>query len=105
MALTGLERWRAFGHTAPSATTRTATFMTGKKPVNLEKSLADLEALVEDLETGDLPLDKAMKKFEDGIKLTRSCQAALKDAEQKVQILLKSAGGEETLQDFDAADD
>ena len=79
--------------------------MTQKKPVNLEKALADLESLVEDLETGDLPLDKAMKKFEDGIKLTRSCQAALKEAEQKLQILLKSAGGEEVLEDFDPEED
>jgi exodeoxyribonuclease VII small subunit len=76
--------------------------MTTKKSINLEKSLADLEALVEELENGDLPLDKAMKKFEEGIKLTRGCQAALKDAEQKVEILLKSTGGEETLQEFDA---
>jgi exonuclease VII small subunit len=37
--------------------------MTAKKSINLEKSLADLEALVEELESGDLPLDKAMKKF------------------------------------------
>lgn len=78
--------------------------MTAKKTVNLEKSLADLEALVEDLENGDLPLDKAMKKFEDGVKLTRACQTALKDAEQKVEILMKTAGGDETLEDFDAAD-
>ena len=74
--------------------------MPEKKTVNLEKSLADLEALVEELETGDLPLDKAMKKFEEGIKLTRGCQAALKDAEQKVEILLKSAGGESSLREF-----
>lgn len=78
--------------------------MTAKKSINLEKSLADLEALVEELESGDLPLDKAMKKFEEGIKLTRGCQAALKEAEQKVEILLKSAGGEETLEEFDASD-
>ena len=78
--------------------------MTSKAKFNLEKSLADLETLVEELESGDLPLDKAMKKFEEGIKLTRGCQAALKDAEQKVEILLKTAGSEETLQDFDAPD-
>jgi exodeoxyribonuclease VII small subunit len=76
--------------------------MTAKKNINLEKSLADLETLVEELESGDLPLDKAMKKFEEGIKLTRGCQAALKDAEQKVEILLKSAGGEESMESFDA---
>jgi exodeoxyribonuclease VII small subunit len=75
--------------------------MTAKKPVNLEKALADLESLVDELESGDLPLEKAMKKFEEGIKLTRSCQAALKDAEQKVEILLKSAGGQESLEEFD----
>jgi exodeoxyribonuclease VII small subunit len=78
--------------------------MTATKNLNLEKSLADLEALVEELESGDLPLDKAMKKFEEGIKLTRGCQAALKEAEQKVEILLKSAGGEETVGEFDAGE-
>ncbi len=78
--------------------------MTAKKPVNLEKALADLESLVDELESGDLPLEKAMKKFEEGIKLTRSCQAALKDAEQRVEILLKSAGGEEALEEFEPDD-
>lgn len=78
--------------------------MSAKKSINLEKALADLEALVEELESGDLPLDKAMQKFEEGIKLTRGCQAALKEAEQKVEILMKSAGGEAALEDFDASD-
>ncbi|MEM9208824.1 MAG: exodeoxyribonuclease VII small subunit [Pseudomonadota bacterium] len=78
--------------------------MSTTKPVNLEKALTDLEKLVEDLESGDLPLEKAMKKFEDGIKLTRTCQSALKDAEQKVQILIDSAGGDEALEDFDPED-
>ena len=74
--------------------------MTASKKFNLEKALNDLENLVEELESGDLPLEKAMQKFEEGIKLTRGCQAALKDAEQKVKILLQSAGGEE-LEDFE----
>ena len=78
--------------------------MASAKKINLEKSLADLEELVEELESGDLPLETAMKKFEEGIKLTRGCQAALKEAEQKVQILLKSAGGEE-LSDFEVGDE
>lgn len=78
--------------------------MTASKKFNLEKALNDLENLVEELETGDLPLEKAMQKFEEGIKLTRGCQAALKDAEQKVEILLKSAGGEE-LADFEVEED
>ena len=83
---------------SPSAT---GCLMSTKQSIDLEKALSDLEALVEELESGDLPLEKAMKKFEDGIKLTRNCQTALKDAEQKVEILLKSAGGDEALEDFD----
>jgi exodeoxyribonuclease VII small subunit len=77
--------------------------MSARKTVNLEKSLTVLEELVEELEAGDLPLEKAMKKFEEGIKLTRGCQAALKEAEQKVEILLKSAGGE-VLEEFEIED-
>ena len=79
--------------------------MTAKKKFNLEKSLTDLEALVEELESGDLPLDQAMKKFEEGIKLTRGCQAALKEAEQKVEILMKTAAGEDALEAFDPDDE
>ena len=59
-----------------------------EKNINLEQSLKDLESLVTELETGELPLEEAMKKFENGIKLTRACQTALKEAEQKVEILL-----------------
>jgi exodeoxyribonuclease VII small subunit len=77
--------------------------MAAAKKFDLEKSLANLEELVEELESGDLPLETAMKKFEEGIKLTRGCQAALKEAEQKVQILLKSAGGED-LEKFEITD-
>ena len=77
--------------------------MTQSKKINLEKSLHELEELVDELESGDLPLEKAMKKFEEGIKLTRGCQAALQEAEQKVEILLQSAGDEE-LDDFDVED-
>ncbi len=79
--------------------------MNAKKTVNLEKSLADLEALVEELESGDLPLEKAMQKFEEGIKLTRACQVALKEAEQKVEILVQSAGGDEDLESFEVEED
>ena len=79
--------------------------MSAKKTVNLEKALTDLEDIVEELESGDLPLEKAMKKFEEGIKLTRGCQAALKEAEQKVEILLKTAGGEDALEAFEPEDE
>ncbi|MBT8086274.1 MAG: exodeoxyribonuclease VII small subunit [Woeseia sp.] len=75
--------------------------MAAKKNIDLEKSLGQLEGLVEELESGDLPLEKAMQKFEQGVKLTRNCQTALKDAEQRVEILLKSAGGDESLAAYD----
>jgi len=74
--------------------------MSARKSIDLEKALSDLEEIVDELESGELPLEKAMKKFEDGIKLTRNCQAALKEAEQKVEILLKSAGGGDELEEF-----
>ena len=57
----------------------------------LEKSLEELETLVTRLEGGDLPLEQALKEFERGVKLTRKCQAALQEAEQKVEILLRKS--------------
>src|SRR5262245_6826426 len=71
---------------------------------DFEQSMKELEALVERLEHGDLPLEEALKQFERGVTLTRACQAALKAAEQKVEILLKAAsgdGGQPTVADFE----
>jgi exodeoxyribonuclease VII small subunit len=62
------------------------------KPADFEESLAELESLVGRLERGDLPLDEALKTFERGVELTRHCQAALKTAQQKVEILLSRSG-------------
>jgi len=56
---------------------------------DFEQALAELEGLVERLESGDLPLDEALQTFERGVALTRQCQSALKSAQQKVEILLK----------------
>jgi|TARA_B110000263_G_C15020627_1_gene379363 exodeoxyribonuclease VII small subunit len=55
----------------------------------LEQSLEELETLVEHLESGDLSLEESLECFERGVKLTRECQVILKQAEQKVEILLK----------------
>lgn len=55
---------------------------------NFEESLANLEELVEAMEAGELSLEESLKAFEQGIKLTRECQLALEQAEQKVQLLL-----------------
>lgn len=61
-------------------------------PQDLEKSLAELEKIVAKLEGGDLTLDESLKHFERGVALTRQCQAALRQAEQKVDILLRKSG-------------
>ena len=69
------------------------------KPVDFEAAMRDLEAIVERLERGDLPLEESLAAFERGVMLTRACQNALKEAEQKVEILLKKAG-ESAVEDF-----
>ena len=71
--------------------------------LDFETAMRDLEELVERLEQGDLPLEESLSAFERGVMLTRNCQTALKEAEQKVEILLKKAG-EPTVEDFDADD-
>jgi len=70
-----------------------------KNTPNFESSLEELENLVESLEKGDLSLEESLKKFEHGVKLTRTCQSALKEAEQKVQILMEQ-NGEPVLKEF-----
>lgn len=57
------------------------------KTINFEKSLKQLETLVENLEKGELSLEESLKQFEQGIKLTRECRQALQNAEQKISIL------------------
>ncbi len=61
--------------------------------------MEELEKLVEQMERGDISLEESLKSFERGIKLTRTCQQALQDAEQKVQILLEK-NGQSTLEPF-----
>ncbi|MES9855568.1 MAG: exodeoxyribonuclease VII small subunit [Sedimenticola sp.] len=58
-----------------------------KKSISFEEGLSELEALVETLECGDLNLEESLASFSRGVELTRNCQQALKEAEQKVQIL------------------
>jgi exodeoxyribonuclease VII small subunit len=69
-------------------------------PADFEIAMRDLQTLVERLEQGDMPLEESLAAFERGVMLTRICQTALKDAEQKVEILLKKAG-ETAVEDFD----
>ncbi|MFN3235960.1 MAG: exodeoxyribonuclease VII small subunit [Pseudomonadales bacterium] len=66
--------------------------MAAKKSYPFEASLAKLESLVEQMESGDLSLDESLKLFEEGIKLTRECQQALASAEQTVNQLMEKNG-------------
>lgn len=66
--------------------------MTSKKNYPFEESLAQLEKLVQQMEGGDLSLEDSLKTFEQGIKLTRECQKALQDAEQRVKLLIEQNG-------------
>ncbi len=59
---------------------------------DFERSLKELEELVSKMEQGELSLEDSLKSFERGIELTRACQKALKDAEQKVEILTNKGG-------------
>lgn len=61
-------------------------------PLNFEKSLNDLETMIEKMESSQLTLEESLKNFEEGISLARQCQQALKEAEQKVQILVEQNG-------------
>ena len=61
---------------------------------DFENSLARLESIVGELEQGELALEKALKLFEEGIKVSRFCSTKLDEAERKVEILLKDKKGE-----------
>ncbi len=61
-----------------------------KNSKSIESRLSELEAILEELESGDLELDQALKKFEQGVKLSRECQKTLEDAELKIKILMNN---------------
>lgn len=70
-----------------------------------EKDLDKLEKIVESLEGGGLALDDSLKKFEEGIKLSRRCEQALSAAEKKIEVLTKNAQGQVEAKPFgDAAE-
>ena len=71
---------------------------TTKKQPDFETALAELESLVETLEQGDISLEESLKLFERGVTLTRNCQTSLKEAEQKVQILLEKSAEPEAFE-------
>ncbi|HSC47212.1 MAG TPA: exodeoxyribonuclease VII small subunit [Gammaproteobacteria bacterium] len=73
-------------------------------PPDFEAALKELENIVSTLEKGELSLETSLKHFERGIALTRQCQAALKQAELKVEKLVEK-NGKQTLEPFEPDED
>jgi len=71
---------------------------------DFEKALANLEELVTAMEEGELSLEESLQAFEKGVKLTRECQSALDQAEQKVQLLVNADGATESLDNEEEQD-
>lgn len=61
--------------------------------IQFEKALSRLEKIVQDLETGNITLDEALKKYEEGVKLSRACQQKLAEAEKKIEVLTRTLSG------------
>lgn len=66
------------------------------KTIDFEKYLKRLEKIVKDLEEGNLSLDEALKKYEEGIELARGCSRMLKEAKTRVEKLVKKQGADTT---------
>ena len=75
-----------------------------KRQPDLEKSLAELEKIVATLEEGDIPLEQALKQFEKGITLAKTCQDTLANAELRVEQLIEKNGLQQTVPLEDDAD-
>jgi len=76
----------------PSSSGKTASF---------EKNLERLDAIVHQLEEADLPLEKALQLYEEGMKLSQVCHKQLEEAEGRVEILRKKAGGQVVAEPFE----
>lgn len=79
--------------------------MSNNNSQNFESSLEELERIVRELERGDLPLEKSLELFEQGVKLSRACQERLSEAERRIEILTRDTSGRPTIRPFDAEKD
>lgn len=69
---------------------------------NFEEMMSQLEQIAKDLESGELSLDESVKKFEEGMEISKSCSKILEDAEKKITILIKNGNGEIAEENFSA---
>ncbi len=63
------------------------------KNITFEKAMKDLEKIVQELETGELTLEESIKRFQEGVKLSKFCSSKLEEAEKKITLLLKDQHG------------
>lgn len=70
---------------------------------NFESSLEALEKIVRELEQGDLPLEKSLELFEQGVRLSRECQERLSQAERRIEILLRDTEGRPVASPFEGS--
>ena len=75
-----------------------------KKEIAFEDAMKKLESLVAHLESGDLSLEAALKSYEEGVRMADICSKRLQDAEKKVEVLLKTAGGKFKTEPFSEED-
>jgi len=75
------------------------------RTMNFESALKRLEEIVRGLESGETSLEESLKLFEEGIILSRHCNEKLTEARQKVEILVKSSGGEMKAEPFESEDE
>ena len=75
--------------------------MNNNNSQNFETSLEELERIVRELERGDLPLEKSLELFEQGVKLSRTCQERLNEAERRIEILTRDNQGRATVTAFE----
>jgi exodeoxyribonuclease VII small subunit len=75
--------------------------MSTTKPKTFESSLEELERIVRQLEQGELPLEKSLELFEQGVKLSRDCQERLSQAERRIEILMRDNQGRASVRPFD----
>ena len=76
---------------------------TKEQPKSFEASLEALERIVQELEQGDLPLEKSLELFEQGIGLSRQCQDRLNQAERRIEVLLRDNQGRTVVSAFESA--
>ncbi|MDQ5844415.1 MAG: exodeoxyribonuclease VII small subunit [Acidobacteriota bacterium] len=74
-----------------------------EQPKSFETSLESLEKIVHELERGDLPLEKSLELFEQGIALSRQCQERLNQAERRIEVLLRDNQGRPVVSAFEGA--